>query len=241
MSKNTLALLVAAALTVPAVASANDFSGFGISADLLLKSTGAEVKTKYVESYGSSTYTDSMKEDEGGKQNVLAGLNVWYGFDITSCVVLQVGATADLGKHDVAKFRDSDGYSAKVEEKNHYSFYVAPGYLVTPKTLVYGKLAYHNTKLKMDGNDFGYYESDDINGSKRFNGWGLGGGISTMLTDNLFVYAEAQHVWYESKKIFSYSDSGGGGGGSTPTWSEHEQVKAQPNSTIGVIGIGYNF
>ncbi len=225
MSKNTLALLVAAALTVPAVASAKDFSGFGVSADLLLKSTGAEVKSKYVE----GSYVDSMKEDEGGKQNILAGLNAWYGFDITSCVVLQVGATADLGKHDVAKFRDSDGYSAKVEEKNHYSFYVAPGYLVTPKTLVYGKLAYHNTKLKLGGNDFGYW-GDDVSGSKRFNGWGLGGGISTMLTDNLFVYAEAQHVWYESKKIFSASST-----------YESVQVKAQPDSTIGVIGIGYNF
>ncbi len=191
MGKNTLALLVAAALTVPAVASAKDFSGFGVSADLLLKSSGGEVKGKYVESWsgsgGTNTSTESMSADLGGNQDVLAGVNVWYGFDITSCVILQVGATADLGKTELGKYKYNDYYghgSAKIEEKSHYSFYVAPGYLVTPKTLVYGKLAFHNMKLKGEVPGFmgDFEESDGGSGSKRFNGWGLGGGISTRLS-----------------------------------------------------------
>lgn len=246
MNKKLMALLVGAALAAPAMASATEFTGFGVAIDMQFKSTGADGKwsESYVETGGSYVDSESQKIDIGGRQDVIAGVNVWYGFELTSCAILQIGATADLGKTDMwkAKYRWSDegsySESGKVKESSHYSVYVAPGYLVTPKTLVYGKLAYHSMKVKGNGGmlGFDYDDFEDGHGkiSERYKGWGIGAGISTMLNDNVFVYVEAQRVQYGSEKLYSYSEAGGG-------WSYNEKATAKPSTTIGSIGIGYNF
>ncbi len=227
MNKKALALLVAAAFAAPTLASAKDFTGFGAGVELQLKSTGFEISEV-------STYPDgfdSWSQDLGGKQDVIGALNVWYGFNVTPSVVLQVGGTYDLGKTEAGGWTYSNpDYSAsfKVEESGHYSLYLAPGYRVTPKTLVYGKIAYHSMKGKASWSD-----SDSDSGtwfSTKFSGLGLGAGVSTMLTSNIYAYAEAQHVMYGDKTI----DSGSGEGW---TWTE----KVKPTSTIGSIGIGWNF
>jgi opacity protein-like surface antigen len=173
----------------------------------------------------------SWSEDFGGNQDVIGALNVWYGFNVTPSVVVQIGATYDLGDTEGASSSYSyPGYSSSstFEESNHYSIYVAPGYRVTPKTLVYGKIAYHGMKGKeswsnSDGDSNTWF-------SKNFSGWGFGAGVSTMLTDNIFLYAEAQRVMYDEKTIYSNSGEG---------WTDTETVK--PTSTIGSIGIGWNF
>lgn len=226
MNKKTLTLLVAAAFAAPTLASAKDFAGFGAAVELQLKSTGAQ----YTESYTEPGYSTSGSLDLGGNQDVIGALNVWYGFNLTPTVVLQIGGTYDLGKTEVTDYSYSYpgyGYSEEAKESNHYSLYVAPGYRVTPKTLVYGKIAYHDMKLKGTASDsYGYSESTSDN----FSGWGFGAGVSTMLTNNIFVYAEAQHVMYDEETVFSETDIYG-------TWTE----KLEPSSTIGSIGIGWNF
>lgn len=246
MNKKLMTLLVGAALAVPAMASATEFTGFGVAVDMQFKSTGGDSKwsESYVETGGEYSGSESEKMDLGGHQDVIAGVNAWYGFELTSCAVLQIGATADLGKTDMWKTRYSDrwpggsyGDSGKLEESSHYSVYIAPGYLVTPKTMIYGKLAYHSMKLKAKGSS-AYFDPDYDDGrgksSNRYKGWGIGAGISTMLNDNVFVYVEAQRVQYGSEKWYSYSEGGDG-------WSYNEKASVKPRSTIGSIGIGYNF
>jgi opacity protein-like surface antigen len=227
MNKKTLTLLVAAAFAAPTLASATDFTGFGAAVELQLKSTGAQ----YTESYVEPGYSNSWSEDFGGNQDVIGALNVWYGFNVTPSVVVQIGATYDLGDTEGATWSfNYPGYSqsSTFEESDHYSIYVAPGYRVTPKTLVYGKIAYHGMKGEeswsdSDGNSGTYFSED-------FSGWGFGAGVSTMLTNNFFLYVEAQHVMYDEETIYSNGD---------PVYTYTESV--EPSSTIGSIGIGWNF
>ena len=228
MNKKTLTLLVAAAFAAPTLASAKDFTGFGAAVELQLKSTGSQYTESFTE---PGVYSDSSSEDLGGKQDVIGAVNLWYGFNVTPTVVLQIGGTYDLGKTEAGGYAysdtDGDWESFEVKESNHYSLYLAPGYRVTPKTLVYGKIAYHSMKLKESYSDS---SGGSDSSSESFRGLGLGAGVSTMLTNNIFLYAEAQHVMYKEKTVFSATFGSG-------TYSE----KVKPTSTIGSIGIGYNF
>lgn len=194
------------------------------------KSSGG--KTSYSASWEGGSYNESESSSLGGEQDVIGGLNLSYGFAVAPQVVLQVGAAADLGKTDMYKESFSgEGWSQSTsfKEKSHYSIYVAPGYLVTPKTMVYAKLAYH--RMKVEGAINQSWEGG-VSGSdtQSFKGFGFGAGIQTMLTSNVFAYAEVQRVQYGSETI--YADSGEG-------WSESESAK--PRSTIGAIGVGYRF
>lgn len=231
MKFSTIAAVV---LSIGAVSGASgaiaaDFTGLGFAADMQLKSTGGQ--TDYTDFSGGEDFR--QKISTGGEQDVLGGLNLNFGFAIAPRVVLQVGATADLGKTDIYKttqsLSDASGVtstSATLKEKNHYSIYLAPGYLLTPKTMLYAKLAYHNMKLNWSAmsSDASGTESEYFSNS--FNGLGLGVGFQAMVTDNLYAYAEVQRVQYGRESLSS-------------TATENFAVK--PRSNIGALGIGYRF
>lgn len=224
MNHKILALLVAATFAAPTLAAATDFTGFGAGVELQFKST----EFRLTETYTQTGYSDSETLYFGGKSNVIGAVNLWYGFNLTPTWVLQVGGTYDLGKtkSPFYAYGDSEGdsYQWGFEESKHGSIYLAPGYRVTPKTLVYGKIAYHRMKGSAGASD------GDQWFSKSFSGLGLGAGVSTMLTSNLYAYAEAQHVMYEAETVYTYTNG-------TQTWTD----QFKPTSTIGSIGLGYNF
>lgn len=226
-------LVAVSAISVASLANANDFTGFGISADLQFKSSGGKISYSDVEVWEGYTYNETESSSIGGEQDVIGGLNLSYGFMIAPQFVMQVGATADLAKTDIYKASSSDGdesESVSLKEKSHYSIYVAPGYLVTPKTMVYAKLAYHRMKVKSSYNESWYEGSFSESGTQSFKGFGFGAGVQTMLTANVFAYAEIQRVQYGKETL--YSNSG-------QDWSESSSAK--PRSTIGAVGIGYRF
>ncbi len=83
-------------------AHAADFTGLGLAVEMQFNSNG-----------GRADYTDSsdgfrQNVSLGGEQNVVGGLNLSFGYALTPKVVMQLGATVDLGKTDVYKYRDSD-------------------------------------------------------------------------------------------------------------------------------------
>lgn len=213
--------VIAALGAASSVAFAADHTGFSIGAEMQFKSTGGDLSYK---DSGSGGYSSGSL---GGENNVIGAINASYGIAVAPKVILQVGATYDLNKTDIYKDKYSDSTSSgstKVDEKDHYSVYIAPGFLVAPSTLVYGKLAYHSMKASLNA-----YDSLDgtLKGNKTFTGYGYGAGIRTSFTSNIYAYAEVQRVQYESKTIAS--------AGTTL------KVSAEPTSTIGSIGVGYNF
>lgn len=235
-----LTRIAAAILAFGAVttASAADFTGFGVALDVQFKSTGGTGNNSETNTAKGEPVSESAKFSIGGEQDVIGGININFGFAVTPQVVLQVGATADLGKTTILKESYSDIYSEFVEsgsadlkEKNHYSLYLAPGYLITPKTMIYAKLAYHSMKGELSTN---YSKTDgdfeSFKGRKSFKGYGLGVGIQTMMSDNIYAFAEVQRVQYGKETIKVEADA---------TYSSSLEVK--PRSTIGSIGVGYRF
>lgn len=73
-------------------------------------------------------------------------------------------------------------------------------------------------------------DSESFKNSEDFAGWGLGVGIETQLTSNIFFSVEVQHVRYGSETI--HRDTG-------PDYVS--QDKAKPDSTIGTFGLSYRF
>lgn len=208
---------------------AADFTGLGLAADIQFKSTGGQ--TDYTDISGGEDFR--QKISLGGEHDVIGGLNLNFGFAVSPRVLLQVGATADLGKTDIYKathsLSDASGVthtSATLKEKNHYSIYIAPGYLLTPKTMLYAKLAYHSMKLDWSAVSSGPTGAEVEAFGNSFKGLGLGFGFQAMVTDNLYAYAEVQRVQYGRESL-------------SRTATEDFAVK--PRSNIGALGIGYRF
>ncbi len=74
--------------------SAADFSGLGLAAEMQFKSTGGSAGYAQV----GSDYRQSGKYSEGGEQEIIGGVNLSFGFAVSPEVLIQVGASADLGE-----------------------------------------------------------------------------------------------------------------------------------------------
>jgi hypothetical protein len=95
-----------------------------------------------------------------------------------------------------------------------YSLFIAPGILVNQHTLAYVKLSYVSATLN----------TTDVGGttlSKKFNGTGVGFGMRTEINQSTYLNAEIKQVKYNSELF--------------------DGVTTKPTTTIGTVGIGYNF
>lgn len=120
--------------------------------------------------------------------------------------------------------------------KNHNSLYIAPTYLISDKTAFFGKVGYHQIKGQLNYKaDYTLGESDteannelsNVNdtASKNFKGWGYGLGLTTMISNNLFLQVEGEYVNYKSHTV-SIDDT---------------SYKFKPESLNASISVGYKF
>lgn len=123
-----------------------------------------------------------------------------------------VGGKYDLHNTTIAKITDTGG-SVKLEEKNHYSLFVAPGIMLNDKVLGYAKLSYESSKAST--NVTTTVEAPTVTGI------GYGVGIRTHLSGNWFANIEAARIVYSNKTI---------GDGTLST-----------GTTIGMFGLSYKF
>lgn len=238
MKKKTFAVFVASALTAP-LSLAADFEGLGLGVDLGMKSTGGEYKA----TDRDVSFDWDEKRKLGGDNEFVAGIDVNYGFALSPKMILRIGATYDFNDTDVESSGESfstlgGGHRERtsVEESDHYSLYVAPGILLGERTLAYAKLAYHRMELNAKTSSVQFdatgdvIDSESFKASEDFAGWGLGLGIETQLTSNIFFSVEVQHIRYGSETI--YRETG-------PDYVYQEKV--EPDSTIGTFGLSYRF
>ncbi len=92
------------------------------------------------------------------------------------------------------------------------------------------KLKAKDSETQVD--PFGEVTSFNESLSKNFSGFGIGAGVETRLTSNLFLSAEVQHVRYGKETLNSEYDA---------EFEESFKQTVQPKSTIGTLGLAYRF
>lgn len=195
--KALLAIVAVSASSI-ALAQNKNFTGFsaGVNANF------ADSKAEYSGTNVGPTAVKSNKSDQN------ASLQGQYGFGISDKFVVGLGVTYGIGE---LKAGTVSGVDSKT--KDMYTVNLEPGYVVTPSTLVYAKVAYASAKVESSG---GAIASANLTG----NGYGIG--FRTMLTPKLYLQGEYVQTSYDKKNVAAGVD-----------------VKA--DTGVASIGVGYNF
>jgi opacity protein-like surface antigen len=181
MKKTMMAAVVASALLATAGANAAGFNGPYVGFDAgytTLKSDGL-----------ASTFGSEL---EGS--NVNFGVQLGYGAVVSGSFYLggEIGLrnnVGDFGDKTVTGTVGSATLSAKTSTAKMFS--LIPGFVVTPNTLVYGRLGRGNTDNEISAsNTLGQSASTTNNAD--FNVYGLG--VDYLMTKNLSVKAEANSI-----------------------------------------------
>lgn len=146
-----------------------------------------------------------------GQQSWNASAQVAYGFVTSPNTVVSIGGTYALNKSKAGTIPVYGDLNLSI--KGAYSLYVEPGFLLTDKTLAYGKLAYEAGK--------GTLSAGEESRSKNLSGTGYGAGIRTMLDAKSFLQIEFMQVDYKNVN--------------------GEMGSLKPKATIGTIGYGMKF
>lgn len=204
MKKIITAAIFVAACSSSAYAQVSNFTGPSVGVNL--DHTAINYETSASSGYFENGY---------GQQSIGASIQGAYGFALSNNIVLSVGANYSLVDSKSFDASSGSGYSITSKLKNQSSLYLEPGYLVSEKTLAYGKVSYESAKASQDA-------TGQANISKNLHGMGYGFGIRTMLDKNLSLQAELKSVKYGSESSSSTS-----------------QFKT--SATVGTIGLGYKF
>jgi opacity protein-like surface antigen len=200
-----VALLATTAAT-PALSQSKNFAGPSIA-----------VHAGYTSSDTKTTFDDVESGYINlGENDVTYGADLAYSFPVDNNFLISIGATYDFDKIKAGSL-GTDTADIKLNLKDHYSFYIEPAYAFNNSTALFAKLGYHQAK--------GSLASDDVTGSKTFEGWGYGFGIKTFINNNVFVKAEASLVEYDKETYGSGSSL----------------VGFEPQTVSGLISVGYKF
>lgn len=201
--KKLLPLFAVSLTCFAASAQAANFDGFNAALNVNLLGASARVK----ESSGPT-------QDGLGTNTAAASLQAAYGFALSNNAVFSIGGTYVIGSPKV--FSQEDGaYSATAKAKSVTSLYLEPGYVLSDKTMAYGKLSYESADLRVD--------SVGNNVSKGIRGTGVGAGLRTMIDKNMFVQVEVKRVGYGTVRL------------------QGDTSDLKTSATMGTIGIGYKF
>ncbi len=199
--------------------SSGKFNGLSIGLNGLLKSSS--IKTIATIRGESGTF-DSL-----GQQNLGAAIFADYAFRVSDRALFLIGGTYDLNDSEnfkvSGKVGDSESISeVKIKEKKHYSVFIAPAYQMSQTSLGYIKLAYHQAEFEninsASQTQLGFAKAKY---SKDFNGYGIGLGFRTLITDNFYGNLEVQRVFYGKEDIYP--------------------ATFDVSSTIGSLGLSYKF
>ena len=200
----------------------DNFDGLSVGLNFQKKSTSVKVS-------GDLTYEDSggVKQSiasEGigvGKTDLLTEINIDYGYQVTDEFLAIMGLSYSFNDGDKIKgyqksyHPDYTDKSASAETDNVLTLYVGPAYEISNNVLGYAKLYYQNFDLDTT-NNVGF-----SSGSYEVHSYGLGIGMKSQLTKNLFINTEISRQMYDDSSFVDHSlDTG---------------------STIASIGLSYNF
>ena len=156
-----------------------------------------------------------------GSQNIFASVSADYGIEVSKSLVLLVGGKYDLQNTSVVKIT-GEGLAVAIEEKGHYSLFLAPGLALSDKTLGFAKLSYENAKYDVTGSvATGSAAGSVASNAQSVSGTGYGLGVRTHLGGNTNLDVEVGRIVYQNN------------GGNNFTVSSA--------STFGRVGISFRF
>ena len=172
---------------------------------------GGSSEFKTGNSFGIISGGDGLNSKLGDQTNVIPGVDLNYGFAMGNNFVLGLGATYDFSKTKTGGFTsnyliNSEDATFTIDSnlKNHYSLYIQPTYVINKDSAMFAKVGRHYAKSSVKsagGFSYGPYSvgllGNDVTVSEKIEGWGLGLGLKTFLTSNLFVQLEGGVVEYD--------------------------------------------
>jgi len=200
-------MITAVAATVACFAASAQTANFdGFSAALNLNLVGASTKTEFGQ--------DGTIFDGIGKNSTAFGVQAAYGLALSNDMVVNIGGTYELNSPTIMSV-DFGDFTATGKAENTLSLYVEPGFLISDKTMFYGKLSYESTKVVRT--------ADGESVSKSITGMGYGAGIRTMINKNTFLQVEVKQINYGAAKFAG------------------DDADFKSTATVGTVGIGFKF
>ena len=197
--KKLLICLAATAAVCSAQAQSGDFTGFSAGGKLAMNAAGFST-------------TDAEGTLDGvGKQSLGVGGFVGYGLSMGSASIITFGF--DYSFSDVKTFETTSGDSSKLQNLSSVS--IAPGTMLTDKTLAYFKLGFENGKAAstIDGTT----NTTNIAGTS----WGLG--TKTLFSKNTFLQVEIKQTNFRATRF------------------ENSITDITARGTTGSVGVGFMF
>lgn len=170
-----------------------------------------------------SSQTNNYPSDNGnGDSNIIGVLDLSYAKALNSNFLVGIGATVDLGNTKTG-YQYWGPYRYDSQLKNSYALYVKPTYALNNSTALYAKLSYNFAKSDITDTDeiiaAGQY-------SNKVRGVGYGVGAQISLTKNIFANVEINRIDYKTINF---------------TAADTEVVTYKPQTTNGVVSVGYRF
>jgi opacity protein-like surface antigen len=177
--KKLLICLAATAAVCSAQAQSGDFTGFSAGANMAMNAANISVPT------------DTVTVDALGQQSIGVGGFAAYGLSIGSASVLSLGFDYSFSDIKTGEIKSSTtSLSAKIQ--NAWSFSIAPGAMLTDKTLAYFKLGFENGKA---------VGSSTTEVSKNITGSSWGVGMKTLFNKNNYLQVEVKQATYGAARF----------------------------------------
>jgi opacity protein-like surface antigen len=187
--------LFAFSATTNAQTSNKNFDGFSIEVGVAnqIQSNGNVNQDYYYQGVLENSYTiDPL----GGASNTIPRVAINYDIQPFNKFAIGFGGSYLFGESNDINNDDA----IKMTIKNAMSVYVAPTFLVSDTTGIYGKISYNLAN--------GKFYDEDKNDSQFIMGYGYGFGIKSFITKNLYLLAEVERINYgkETYNIFDFDD-----------------------------------
>jgi opacity protein-like surface antigen len=199
--KKLLICLAATAAVCSAQAQSGDFTGFSAGANMAMNAGS------YSQAVGTATI------DGLGQQSLGVGGFAAYGLSIGSASVLTLGFDYSFSDIKAGEIKSTTS-SASAKIQNLWSVSVAPGAMLTDKTLAYFKLGFENGKA---------VGSSTTEVSKNVTGSSWGVGMKTLFNKNTFLQVEVKQVTFGSARF------------------DGDTVDFTARGTSGSVGLGFMF
>lgn len=168
------------------------YIGVGIGAGASVTDLNVNAYEDYYESYDSF----SAGVDGLGGEGILGTVQLGYDYQLSQRMV--IGAFADYDFSGIAtEFRignEYESFSTDLELDHMWTIGARFGLLATPDTLVYALIGYTQ----------GEYTADDFDFNVDVQGWTVGGGIETRLTENWSLKGEYRYTQFDEETLLSY-------------------------------------
>ena len=207
------------------MAQSKNFAGasIGISGSM----AGVEVDGRTSDSSSATTGSGSF-----GKITPVPSVDINYGFEAGPNFVFGIGASyipakVEFGTNAFTDSTNSQRDAVTGELKDIYSIYVTPTYVINNNSALYAKVGYIHGDLSLSS------ASSNVVFTKKpsdVEGWSIGIGSKTMLTNNLYLTVEGNYTEFDSITATT-----------TDSESNTNTSSATPKVAQAIIGIGYKF